>query len=236
MPPADSPLMRSLGYAMEGGQPVRARRPVRMAMSGGYSLFVGLLKVALPAFAATLILLLLAWPQLTLTRSGLGLDLAELALQEPDSLTMLNARFNGYDKKNRPFLVTADVASQAVEDENLITLELPKADMTLEDGAWIALTAKEGRYHRDVELVELVGQVSFYHDRGFELHTEKAEFDLRSGTAMGRDPVQGQGYFGDVEASGFDLFDHGERIVFLGPSRLLVLSGAEIDLSARPKP
>ena len=36
--------------------------------------------------------------------------------------------------------------------------------------------------------------------------------------------------------SGFDLFDHGDRIIFLGPSRLVVLPDAELDLTERPSP
>ena len=119
MPPDAHPLTRRFGDVFDGDRRASARRGVRRAMSGGYGVFVGLMKVALPAVAATLILILLAWPQLTLSRSGPGLDLSELALGEPDSLTMLNARFNGYDSKNRPYLVTADVASQDVEIQSM---------------------------------------------------------------------------------------------------------------------
>lgn len=209
----------------------RARRPLRFSVSNGYSVFVGFMKVLLPALAVALILLLVAWPQLIPDEGSLGIDLSELSVDQADNLTMLNARFSGYDDKDQPFLVTADVASQAPDNENLIALELPKADITLEDGTWIAVTAREGQYDRTVDILDLLGQVSYFHDRGFELHTEEMQVDMQGGTAMGRTPVTGQGFFGQIEAEGFDLFERGDRIIFTGQSRLRLYPDADLRLS-----
>ena len=205
----------------------RDRAKPRLSMSGGYSLFVGVMKVLLPAAAAIFIMLLLAWPELTPGKDGFDLDLSELAIDQPEGVTMLNARFNGIDSRNQPYLVTADVASQAKENESIINLELPKADITLADGTWVALSARDGIYDRDRQTVDLVGQVSFFHDKGFELHTETARFDLDKGTAVSRETVTGQGVFGQIVATGFDSFDQGDRIIFSGPTRLLLYPEAQ---------
>jgi len=212
------------------------RASSRISMSGGYSLFVGVMKVALPAAATVLILLLLAWPELTPGKSGLELDLSEISITQPDDLAVLNARFSGFDSRNQPFLVTADVASQASEHDTVISLELPKADIALADGAWVQLSAREGLYDRETQTVDLIGQVSFFHDKGFELHTETARVDLADGSAMGREAVTGQGLFGQIEATGFDSYDQGDRIIFLGPSHLTLFPGAEADVSAEASP
>ncbi len=212
----------------------RGRIGMRLSMSGGYNLFVGIMKVLLPAAAAVFIMLLLAWPELTPGKDGLDLDLSELAIDQPEGVTMLNARFTGLDSQNQPFLVTADVASQAAETDSIITLELPKADITLKDGTWVALSAQDGLYDRKRQTVDLVGQVSFFHDKGFELHTETARFDLGKGTAMSRETVTGQGVFGQIEATGFDSFEQGDRIIFSGPSRLLLYPDARVRAPAEP--
>ena len=219
------------------GRPTRWSRGgigTRLSMSGGYNLFVGIMKVLLPAAAAVFIMLLLAWPELTPGKDGLDLDLSELAIDQPEGVTMLNARFTGLDSRNQPFLVTADVASQATETDSIITLELPKADITLKDGTWVALSAQDGLYDRKRQTVDLVGQVSFFHDKGFELHTERARFDLDKGTAMSRETVTGQGVFGQIEATGFDSFEQGDRIIFSGPSRLLLYPDARVRAPAEP--
>jgi len=198
------------------------RASTRLSMSAGYSLFVGVMKVLLPATATVFILLLLAWPELTPGKHGLDLDLSALGITRPDDLTMLNARFNGFDSRNQPFLVTADVASQVSENDSLVVLELPKADMTLEDGTWLAITAKSGRYHRKAEYVELHGDVVLFHDKGFEVRTDSALIDLDKGTARGSTPVDGQGPLGLLNSEGFRLTEQGERIFFTGKSRMVV--------------
>ena len=212
----------------------RGRTSMRQSMGGGYNHFVGVMKVLLPTAAAVFIMLLLAWPELTPGKDGFDLDLSELAIDQPEGATMLNARFTGLDGRNQPFLVTADVASQSAENDSIINLELPKADITLEDGTWVALSAQDGLYDRDQQTVDLVGQVSFFHDKGFELHTETARFDLDQGTAISRETVTGQGVFGQIEATGFDSFDQGDRIIFSGPSRLLLYPDARVRDPAEP--
>lgn len=206
----------------------RGRAGGRHSMSEGYGLFVGVMKVLLPAAAAIFIMLLLAWPELTPDKDSVDLDLSELTIDQPEGLSMLNARFAGIDGRNQPFLVTADVASQAKDAKSVIALELPKADITLEDGTWVALSARDGRYDRDQKTVDLEGDVSFFHDKGFELHTETAHFDLDKGTANSREPVTGQGVFGQIEATGFDSFNQGDRIIFTGPTRLLLFPDAQV--------
>lgn len=233
MPLGEQTSVRRFSYGRSGAAAATRwtpRRPPQFTVGRRYGLFVAVMKVALPALAVALILVLVVWPQLNPGREGFAIDLSDLSVGQPETLTVLNARFSGLDEKNQPFLVTADVASQAPDDENLITMELPKADITLEDGAWMALTAREGRYDRESEVLDLIGQVDFFHDRGYELHTEAVQMDLQTGTAIGRKPVTGHGFFGEVQAEGFDLFERGDRIIFTGMSRLLILPQAQVDL------
>lgn len=217
------PVLETAPTGAPGSRPrATPPHPPRLSRRDRYSFFVVVMKVVLPALAAALLLLLAAWPRLDPTNDRLGLDLTDLSIEQPDKLSMLNARFSGFDQKNQPFVVTADVASQSPDNENLVSLELPKADLTLEEGAWIALTAREGLFDREAETLRLVGQVSFYHDRGIELHSESALIDLKAGQASGEEAVTGHGYFGKIEAEGFEMNDRGARILFTGQSRLLV--------------
>jgi lipopolysaccharide export system protein LptC len=140
---------------------------------------------------------------------------------------MLNARYDGVDAHRRPYTVTADMATQSKQDEDLIDLELPKADMTMEGGAWLALNARAGQYRRAGEALDLSGGVSLFHDRGFELRSESAHIDLDAGTAEGAQPVEGQGIFGTVDAEGFRVLDRGQTILFTGKSRLILQPGAK---------
>jgi lipopolysaccharide export system protein LptC len=188
--------------------------------SPGYSRFVGWMKLLLPAVAIALLLLVVAWPRLQAGLDHLRLSFTRLDLSDARDLRMVNARFSGIDKRHRPFTLTADVARQMPERNDLMALEGPKGDITLQNGAWLALTAYTGVYLTQGQLLDLFGDVKLFHDRGYELTTDTAHIDMTAGTAQGNDPVQGQGVFGDITSEGFRLLDHGQTIIFTGKAKL----------------
>jgi len=174
------------------------------------------------AVAAGLLLLIVAWPRLQAGFDRLRLSFTRLDLSEAGDLRMVNARFAGIDKQHRPYVLTADVARQMPDRNDLMALEGPKGDITLQSGAWLALTAFTGVYLSQGQLLDLFGDVKVFHDRGYELTTDTAHVDMAAGTAEGNDAVQGQGVFGDVTSEGFRLLDHGQTIIFTGKAKLHV--------------
>ncbi len=198
------------------------RQPPRFSGRNGYSIFVVLLKVLLPALAAALILLVFAWPQLDPRDDAFRIGVSRISLDQAESLSMLNPRFDGLDDLNRPFSVTADLATQEAGDSDIVDLELPKADLTLENGTWLAIMAKAGRYHRKAEIVDLAGDVVLFHDDGFEVRTEVAHIHLKHGRAEGDQAVEGHGPLGTLTSEGFRIEDQGKRVFFTGKSRMLV--------------
>jgi lipopolysaccharide export system protein LptC len=188
--------------------------------SSGYSRFVSWMKLVLPAVAIGLLLLVVAWPRIQAGLDRLKLTFARLDLSEARDLRMVNARFSGLDKRHRPFVLTADVARQMPDRNDLMALEGPKGDLTLQSGAWLAVTSFTGVYLTQGQLLDLFGDVKLFHDRGYELTTDTAHVDMAAGTAEGHDPVQGQGVFGDITSEGFRLLDHGQTIIFTGKAKL----------------
>lgn len=221
---------RQDGKRQGGGRTVQARKPPRgrgfhpprFSGRNAYSLFVGILKVVLPAFAAALVLLVVVWPQIVPDSNRFRIGVSRMSLSQAENLSMMNARYDGVDDKNRPFTITADLATQESAEADIVDLELPKADITLEDGTWLVITAKTGRYRREAETVELNGDVVVFHDQGFEVRTDAATVFLNDGAARGWSPVHGQGPSGLLTSEGFQLFNRGERIVFTGKSSLVL--------------
>ena len=199
--------------------------PLRLrAGRSAYAVLIGVLKTLLPSFAIGMVLLIFAWPQINVEDERFGMGVSELAADYADSLSMLNARFDGVDDEGRPFSLSADEASQPSSVNEIVDLSLPKGDITLKDGTWLALTAKTGKYDRQGNTLDLAGSVSLFHDQGFELQTESAAVDLEAGRAEGSEPVKGQGPFGQLLADGFRVEDRGDTIVFTGRSRMLIQS------------
>ncbi|WP_119460868.1 LPS export ABC transporter periplasmic protein LptC [Rhodospirillaceae bacterium SYSU D60014] len=229
------PRRRSPAPPTEGPPGVPRRGPKR-ARTTGYSRFVGLAKLLLVTLAAGLIVLLVVWSQLNIDEHRLRIGVTDFAPDELDSLNMVNPRFEGMDDDNRPFSITAEAASQADESGRIIKLAQPKADITLTDGAWIALTADVGRYSRDADMLELYGGVNLFHDRGFELQTSRAQVDLKEGVAFGNEQVRGQGPAGELVAEGFRVTDDGDRVFLTGQSRIVLYSESDSSQSDNPQP
>ena len=198
------------------------RQPPRLSGRSSYSFFVVTMKVLLPALATALILLVVVWPKLSPEDDRFRISVSSISLEQADNLTMLNPRFDGIDERNQPYSVTADLAIQNKADDNLVDLELPKADVTLEDGTWLALMAKTGRYHREAETVDLIGDVIVFHDEGFEVKTQFAHINLNGGTAEGDEPVEAHGPTGLLNSEGFRIENEGERIFFTGKARMVM--------------
>ncbi len=189
----------------------------------GYSRFVGLAKRLLPGVALVMLGLVALWPRLQEDFENLkAIALPRLDPRDARDLRMVNARYTGLDRQNRPFVITADVARQSPDVDQLMSLEGPKGDLTTASGTWIELTAATGLYQPETQLLELFGDVHLYQDKGDEFATDTAHIDMKESNAEGHDHTVGHGPFGHVEADGFRILNHGDIIVFTGHSHLVL--------------
>ena len=187
-----------------------------------YGRFVSITKVLLPTIATAIIALIVVWPELSEQNSRFILGPARIDPAEAENLRMTNARFTGVDAAKRPFAVTADSADQTNAKSDEILLVAPKADILLGNGAWVALTAQTGIFNRELQILELTDGVNLFHDSGYEFQTQSVVVDLAAGDAIGTEPVRGQGPFGQLRAEGFRIYNRGERVEFIGKSKLVI--------------
>lgn len=191
-----------------------------------YSRFVSVMKVLLPLLALTLVTLVVVWPQMRTDDARFRVGFSGLNDGGVEDPSMINARYYGVDQNRQPYSITADFARNLPQEQSQVELEMPKADLALDDGTWVVLTAESGVYDRDEETLDLVGAVDLFHDSGYEFQTSVASVDLNTGIATGTEPVRGQGPFGDLQAEGFHLEKKGQVIVFTGKARLVLYPGA----------
>lgn len=197
------------------------KRATQRAISRRRRIGVMIAKRLLPVLAVLLLVLLAVLPDL---RSGAKIGRFSYkvdANQTGATSRMSGARYRGIDAQGEPFTITAASAVQATPDR--LVLSSPKGDMTLKSGAWMMLNSKSGLYHQKTDLLALAGRVTLYRDDGTTLKTSHALINLKGGTASGHDPVFAFGTFGTLHAaSGFAVRDRGEKIIFKGPSHLVL--------------
>src|SRR5581483_8615207 len=117
---------------------------------------------------------------------------------------------------------TVPAGANAPKPDSIINLKQIIADMTMTDGAWVALTADTGVYDRDQSTVDLSGNVTLFHDTGLQFQTDAAKVDLKNDTAQGDAPVEGQNPDGTLVAEGFRVLNDGKTVIFLGRSYMKI--------------
>jgi len=194
-----------------------------------YGRFVGVTKILLLSLAVGLIAALAIWPRYTNrdNRMPIGAT-SEIQLEDIESLRVKNARLTGTSEYGKPYTVIFEDASQTSSESDLVLLTGPQADVELETGAWVALSARKGRIHRAKRIIELDDPVELFHDSGLEIRTGDITFNLKTGTGAGHDPLFAQAPFGQVESKGFRIRDNTSVFLFTGPVRAVLFSAPDL--------
>jgi lipopolysaccharide export system protein LptC len=199
--------------------------PRRISTLGrGYSLLVSVLKIGLPIVALVLIGLLI----IRLTAEPLQQQKEQLAAipkeekTTPGQIELIKAKYEGVDEQGRPYTVTADRAVRAPDGGETVLFENPVADITLQDKTWVAARAKGGSFDHAAEKLLLKGDVSVFHDSGYEMHAEDLQISLKQKTAVTTLPVTAQGPMGTITAQNMSVEDQGDLIIFGGPATLTI--------------
>jgi lipopolysaccharide export system protein LptC len=189
---------------------------------------ITLTKLLLPALALALLASIALWPEFDRATEQARLAFRRVA-GEIEGGQLIDARYHGIDEKGRPYTLTAATAKEVGPQR--VNLTTPKGDITLQDGTWLMLQAKQGVFMKHSNELDLSRDVTLYRDDGTTLVTASASIDMKNGAAAGADPVHAEGPFGILDAHGFTLLDKGSTIQFGGPAHL-VLNGASSGASS----
>lgn len=135
-------------------------------------------------------------------------------------VVMLNPYYQGVDKNNQPFNVVADTATQ--KDPDTVVMHNVRADLTLKDSRWLALTAKQGVLKLNQKKVDLAGDVDLFYDGGYEMRSQTAKVDIEAGTVEGPDPVEVQGPPGTLKSDRFRVLEKGQVMWFEGHVKVVL--------------
>ena len=183
---------------------------------GRYSRFVGVLKITLLLAAAGLIATVVLWMTKFGSGDGFQFSFASLETSDGGELTMINPRFTGSDRHDRPYTVWADTARLDPEDHRLVYLDAVRADLALETQRWITLRAEKGIFHQGRMSLHMSGDIAIFTSDGYRFETATIYADLSSGFAVANQPLTAEGPFGTVRANSMKIFDHGRRLVLEG--------------------
>ncbi len=202
--------------------------------SQGYSRYVSLMKVLLPAGILISIGLAIGWPYLQSLNKE---NVAAVDASQPDirENRMVKPHYTSTDKKNQPFQVDADWGTQK---DNLADLINPHGSMAMLEGQTFNLKAQKGKYDSQTKVLNLEGKVTLTSTDGYHVQTERASVAIDNKIIEGNEYVEGEGPAGEIMGTqGFKVENRpqGKKIITLkGPSRVVINEG--IKLNKRKKP
>lgn len=196
-----------------------ADRPIE----GRYSRFVSLMKIVLPLGALVLFGVILVY-------SGVfrGKDKLDIAFREidtsPSDLRMVSPRVAGVTGDGKPYVVTADNATQDPSRPNFVTFENIQADIKFnEEEDWMSLTAAGGTYNSEMQTLALQDQIDIFTTWGYEIHGEEATIDFDEGVLRSDSEIKGHGPLGTLRADRMRAEHASQVLRFDGHVKMLIL-------------
>ena len=185
-----------------------------------YSMFVTVMKGALPAAALALAIAVVVYAVQPRDANQIALTFERMGKIEND-LAMVMPRLTGVDDDGFPFVVTAATAVQESRGSDLVRLEDVAADITLPEGM-LHVEAARGVVDTRQHLLDVSGGIRLTSEDGYNARTPAAKADLKAGTVRGENGIEATGAFGRITADRFTMNRATRQLRFSGNVRTLL--------------
>jgi lipopolysaccharide export system protein LptC len=215
--------MASVVQADQRSAAAEARREARrkaMLPGSARDTWVSVLKIALPA-AAVMLFVVILWLPLTATQEFSFLLSKDTTAAAGERLLAQEARYRGETDNGEPFELRADRAVQKTSTVPVVMLTGLSARIAREDGE-ARVTAPSGTYNLDTQMIGISGPVEVRSESGFSLDSEAITVDLNRRTVTTAEPVTGAVPLGTFRADSFAADIDGRRVVMEGGVRLRI--------------
>ncbi len=187
-------------------------------------MFIRRLEKMLALFAIVVTVSLFVWPQLTKQRDLLHsiFNQEKASFNHMSSVDMAKVVFSSEDKKGQAFKISADKVLEADTQKKLVRLDILNAQMCLNSGILLSASSSFGYFSQNEEILTLPEKVKVVSDNGYEMDTSDVTLYHQQEKVKSHQVVSIRGTKMDLDAEGFYLFDNGDKVNFLGKSKLIV--------------
>jgi lipopolysaccharide export system protein LptC len=196
---------------------------------------VALLRKGLPALA----LLVVAGYFIS---SGFSVTVGDVTasidgLQVTDgALRMTNPKFQGTDKKNGAYVVSAEYADQDLKNPKVIRLHAIKADLSTPTGSWSHMQAVRGVYNSEADRLVMQEKITVATSSGVTGELTHASLDTKTQTLRSHQRVHFELTHGTVKANAL-TFHSGEHVLtFRGKVLVHIIKPAQDAAADGAKP
>ena len=211
---------KAVGAPLRHDWSARARSSALDALR--YTKFVGVAKRALKVAAFAVIAAVLAFFFFQRQPARVTMGFERLGHLDND-LAMVKPRLSGQDGEGNPFVITADAAIQDAKNPKRARLTKVEADLSLAKGSWMNANAARGLIDMQAGSLQLDGGINVFSDQGYELHTARAQVDIKKGVVHGPAEVTGHGPNGALRADQFQIDRNNKLLTLIGHVRMTIV-------------
>ena len=131
--------------------------------------------------------------------------------------------FVGIDNKNQPFKVMAYKATRLKQEPNIFNLEKPTGEINTGKEKFF-LSGDKGIFYKNVEQLEVKGNVKFKNGNEMTFTTSEMYFDFKKEILSGNKRVNGKRNNSIIVSEGFKILNNGEQIFFTGKTKLKLIN------------
>lgn len=179
-------------------------------------------KLLLPSIAAVLIGLLVVFPMIQKDQKEFLLDITRPKKGELEKLHVEKTVFNITDKNNKVNNLTADNIDETSPGSKLIKLTNPDGVLPVSLADWINIKSPTGYFNQNTNILTLVDNVDIFYSPGMNIEVPEITFDFNLSKAYSNKPVKAQGYIGDLDSQGFELYNNTGIIIFTGKTHIKI--------------
>jgi lipopolysaccharide export system protein LptC len=143
-----------------------------------------------------------------LSIGGVGLQGTKITIDTP--------RLTGKRRNGMPYEVRAAQGMQDMMAPDIVELVRLDAKAQMTASAWVNLTADRGVYNSAKDELHLTGFVRIRSDAGYDMKTQSALMELKTGLMKTTEPVKVVLKSGSVAADQMQIVDNGQQVVFEG--------------------
>ncbi|MAI83977.1 MAG: LPS export ABC transporter periplasmic protein LptC [Rickettsiales bacterium] len=188
-------------------------------MSINYSFCINSLKIIL--FCISFILIIMTFLGRSVKQPIISQLNYELNVEDNEQI-VINPKFFGLDKKERPFQIFASQARTFDSNNSFYKLDEPKGTLNDNEGSKILIESLKGEFDKNQQKVHLFKNVKLINSNGLNFKTQSAYIDLTSNEIFGNKKIMGQNQQGKIIAEGFKITEQGSKIFFTGKTNLII--------------
>jgi lipopolysaccharide export system protein LptC len=156
----------------------------------------------------------------SLSIGGVGLQGTKITIDTP--------RLTGKRRNGMPYEVRAAQGIQDMLKPEIVELVRLDAKAQMTASAWVNLTANSGIYNSAKDELHLTGLVRIRSDAGYDMKTQSALMELKTGLMKTTEPVKVVLKAGSVDADQMQIVDNGQQVVFEGNVHSVILPEEQV--------